>query len=74
MQYAKKDENQIFITTHSKEYLMNFLNSLEANNADDLKRDVRIVTLRQYDDSVRHRTMDGLEALKALRQGLELRV
>lgn len=74
MQYAKKYENQIFITTHSKEYLMNFLNSLEANNADDLKRDVRIVTLRQYDDSVRHRTMDGLEALKALRQGLELRV
>ena len=74
MKYAKKHENQIFLTTHSKEYLMGFLDALEMNSADDLKTNVRIITLRQYDDSVRHRTLDGMEALKALRQGLELRI
>lgn len=72
--YAQKYNNQIFMTTHNAEYLETFLQAVESDNADCLKNEVRVVTLRHYGDEVRHRTLDGAEALKAIRRGLELRV
>lgn len=72
--YAQKYNNQIFMTTHNAEYLETFLQAVETDNADCLKNEVRVVTLRHYGDEVRHRTLDGAEALKAIRRGQELRV
>lgn len=72
--YAQKYNNQIFMTTHNAEYLETFLQAVETDNADCLKNEVRVVTLRHYGDGVRHRTLDGVEALKAIRRGQELRV
>ena len=72
--YAQKYNNQIFLTTHNVEYLETFLTAIEANEKDCLKNEVRVITLRHYGDEVRHRTLDGAEALKAIRRGLELRV
>ncbi len=72
--YAQKYSNQIFMTTHNAEYLETFLKAVESDNADCLKNDLRVVTLRHYDDGVRHRTLDGAAALKAIRRGQELRV
>ena len=74
MHAAKKYGNQVFMTTHNAEYLKTFLQAVETDNADCLKNEVRVITLRHYGDEVRHRTLDGAEALTAIRQGSELRV
>jgi AAA15 family ATPase/GTPase len=71
--YAKKYNNQIFITTHNEEFLKTFLNGLGKEDPEFLKDSVRIITLRNFKTIVKQRTLDGLEALGALKSGLELR-
>ena len=74
LKYARKYDNQIFITTHSKEYLKSFLSAIEKNSNNDLKNSIRVITLRDYDGIVKYRTLDGKESLQAIRQGMELRI
>lgn len=72
--YSEEYNNQVFMTTHSIEYLKTFLNAIEKEDAICLKNRMRVITLRDYGDDVRHRTLDGTEALTAIRRGLELRL
>lgn len=75
--YSKACGNQLFITTHNQEYLQSFLASIKNHESDSnlsLRDDIRVITLRKMGHEVRTRTLDGLDATKALRAGLELRV
>lgn len=74
--YAKRFNNQIFATSHSEEYLHSFLDAMQDLSEDgaSLEKDIRVITLREVDGTVRVRTLNGKEALFALDNGLELRV
>lgn len=75
--YARKYGNQLFITTHSQEYLQAFLSSVkehESENLISLQDDIRVITLREVNHDVRVRVLNGSEAAEALDDGLELRV
>lgn len=74
MRYARKYNNQIFMTTHNEEFLGAFLRGLKGKDAEFLKNEVRVITLRNLRKSVKQRTLDGMEALEAMEGGLELRV
>lgn len=72
--YTEKFNNQIFMTTHNIEYLNIFLNAIEKSDSNFLKENLRVITLRDYDDNVKYRILDGLEALRAIQNELELRI
>ena len=74
MSYSEKYNNQIFMTNHNVEFLKIFLDSVENYDKSHLKNDIRIITLRDYTGEVRHRILNGKEALEALNSGLELRI
>lgn len=74
VKYARKYHNQIFMTTHNIEYLDNFLQAIEETDADILENDVRVITLRQVNDSVVCRTLTGKKALQAREDGLDVRL
>lgn len=77
-QYAKMFHNQIFTTSHSEEFLYAFLTAIrdkdEIEHTSALTDEVRVITLRNVDQTVKARTLNGTEALEALDNGLELRV
>ena len=62
------------MTTHNEEFLGAFLRGLKGKDAEFLKNEVRVITLRNLRKSVKQRTLDGMEALEAMEGGLELRV
>lgn len=75
--YAKKYANQLFITTHNQEYLQAFLQAAAKHEAEgvlSLQDDIRVITLREVKHEVRARILSGTEALRALSDGLELRI
>ena len=75
--YARKYGNQLFITTHSQEYLQAFLSSVKEHEGEQLislQDDIRVITLRNVNHAVRVRVLNGSEAAEALASGLELRV
>lgn len=72
--YAKKYNNQIFMTTHNKEYVLALLNTVETQDNDFLHDEVRIITLRQGSNELEYRVLDGNEAIFAYNNGLELRL
>ena len=72
--YTEKFNNQIFMTTHNIEYLNIFLNAIEKSDSNFLKENLRVITLRDYNDNVKYRILDGLEALRAIQNELELRI
>lgn len=75
--YAQKYGNQLFITTHSQEYLQAFLSSVKNHEEEKqifLQDDIRVITLREVNHGVRVRVLSGNEATEALNDGLELRV
>jgi AAA15 family ATPase/GTPase len=74
MRYAKKYNNQVFMSTHNEEFLKAFLKGIKSKEEGFLKNDIRVITLRNSDNSVKQRTLNGLEALEAIENGLELRV
>ena len=74
VRYAQKYKTQLFITTHNKEYLTTFLNSIKNSDTDYLINDIRIITLRDYNGIIRYRILDGNDALNSINSGLELRV
>lgn len=70
---AKEYNNQIFLTSHNVEFLKTFLQSIREKNEDELKNGVRVITLRDFSEKTKSRTLDGKEALDAMERGLELR-
>ena len=62
------------MTTHNIEYLDNFLQAVEETDADILENDVRVITLRQVNDSVVCLTLTGKKALQAREDGLDVRL
>ncbi len=68
--YAKKFNNQVFMSSHSMEFVDNFLESI---SKEELK-EVRIITLKNDDNKIKYRVLNGEEALKSREQyNLELR-
>ncbi len=75
--YARKYRNQLFMTTHSQEFVETFLHAMNEDNPSFAQEHVRIITLREAgsdSDDFSYRVLDGQEALWALQHGLELRV
>ena len=72
--YAEKFDNQIFMTTHNMEYLNIFLHAIEKSDINFLKEKLRVITLRDYSGVIKYRILNGLEALKAIQNELELRI
>lgn len=72
--YAHKYNNQLFMTTHNKEYMSEFLNAIDKMGNNVLENDVRVITLRAIKDSVKCRTLTGIEALRACKDGLDVRL
>ena len=64
---------QLFMTTHSEEFLGTFLGELANIDEKFLKDSVRVITLREVAGNIRQRTMLGTRAWQALQDGLELR-
>lgn len=64
---------QLFLTTHSEEFLQTILMGIKREDEAFLKEGVRVITLREDGDVVRQRTLTGNAAWKALEDGLELR-
>lgn len=70
---AEKNNNQIFATTQSLEFLTNYLLKVSENNKELLNK-IRVITLKRIDDDIRARVIDGEKALKLIvDNGLELR-
>lgn len=70
--YSEKFNNQLFMTSHSIEFIDNFLAGIPEDKLDF----VRIITLKQSDsrDSIKHRVLTGREALNSRElYGMELR-
>lgn len=74
VKYAQKYNNQLFITTHNIEYLDTFLYAINDMDVNILKTDVRVITLRSTNDCIRNRVLNGVEALQARIDGLEIRI
>lgn len=64
---------QLFLTTHSEEFLQMLLNEMKRRDTAFLRDGVRVITLRDIGGTVRQRTLSGDEAWRALADGLELR-
>ena len=73
-QCAEKYDNQVFMATHNMEYLKNIIEALEKDSTEIIKNNFRVITLRNYHEDIRVRIIDGEEALRAIQQGLELRI
>lgn len=70
---AEESNNQIFGTTQSLEFIVNYLKSI-SENREELLKDIRVITLRKIDGKIKSRTLDGFEALDLLiNNELELR-
>lgn len=70
---SKLYDNQIFATSHSIEFVRNFLEGVQEDCPENLK-DVRIITLLEDDGILRSRNLDGEEALRYIDEfDLELR-
>lgn len=68
--YAKKFNNQVFMSSHSIEFVDNFLKSVSETDLEE----TRIITLKENNNEVIYRILDGKEALKSREQyNLELR-
>lgn len=77
LKYAKKYNNQLFITTHNSEYLQSFLTAIRNDSVEgdaSLEKDVRVFTMRNMGEETKLRVLDGKEAWKAVESGLELRI
>lgn len=72
--YAEKYKNQLFMTTHNKEFLKTFLESVDDLGNNILEQNVRVITLRMIGESIKCRVLDGKEALQALNDRLEVRL
>ena len=70
---TQKYNNQVFMSTHNVEFLKTFLIGMGKEDPEFLRNHVRVVTLRNYRNSVKQRTLHGFEALEAINNGLELR-
>lgn len=79
VRYSKKYHNQIFLTSHSIEFIDNFLETLYGENSNSEIEDdfVKIITLIEDPNNknkILSRTLNGLEAYKTREDfGLELR-
>jgi AAA15 family ATPase/GTPase len=74
MRYARDYNNQVFMTTHSKEFLQALLTEFGDTEQAFLAEQVRVMTLREGESGVLCRALTGQEALDALDRGLELRL
>ncbi len=74
MRYAQDYNNQVFMTTHSKEFLQALLTEFGDTEQAFLAEQVRVMTLREGESGVLCRALTGQEALDALDRGLELRL
>lgn len=70
---SKENNNQIFATTQSLEFVSNYL--LKVKEEDEkLLNDIKIITLRNIENEIRSRVLSGEEALKVLNDNkMELR-
>ena len=71
---TQKYNNQVFMSTHNVEFLKTFLIGIGKDDPEFLRNCVRVVTLRNYRNNVKQRTLHGFEALEAINNGLELRI
>ena len=72
--YAHKYNNQLFMTTHNIEYMSEFLHAIDDMGDSVLENNVRVITLRAINNSVKCRTLTGKEALRACEDGLDVRL
>lgn len=72
-QISKKNNNQIFSTTQSLEFIENYLTALKEHD-NELLQEIKIITLKNIDNQIRARVLNGKEALKLIvDNNLELR-
>lgn len=72
--YTHKYNNQLFMTTHNVEYMSEFLHAINNIGDNVLENDVRVITLREINNSIKCRTLTGMEALQACEDGLDVRL
>lgn len=63
VQYSKSNNVQLFLTTHNAEFIDNFLESVNELDGNYLEN-TRIITLRNRENRIIQRTLDGNSALK----------
>ena len=64
IQYASENNVQLFITTHNIEFVDHFLDAIGSLRGDYI-HDARIITLRDFGEETRVRTLTAEEAIKA---------
>ena len=70
---SRENNNQIFATTQSLEFVSNYLSKVKEEN-EELLDDIKIITLRNTGNKIKSRVLSGEEALKLLRDNeMELR-
>lgn len=74
IEYAEKYNNQLFMTTHNKEYMNSLLEAARDKGPDFMQDKIRIITLRAGNKGIDYRVLDAKEAMFALDNGLELRI
>ena len=75
MKYSKKFNSQVFITSHSIEFVDNFLKGISELNDSSLLDEVNIITLKSNSKGeTKARILDGKKAIETrINYGLELR-
>lgn len=75
MKYAKKFDSQVFITSHSIEFVDNFLKGIDELNDSSLLEEINIITLKtNLKGETKARILNGKEAIETRENyGLELR-
>lgn len=70
---SRENNNQIFATTQSLEFVSNYLSKVKEEN-EELLDDIKIITLRNVGNKIKSRVLSGEEALELLRDNeMELR-
>ncbi len=63
-QYARKNNVQLFITTHNIEFVDHFLDGV-SELGDDYAKEARVITMREINKDIRFRTMSAVDAKRA---------
>ncbi|SHF22924.1 hypothetical protein SAMN02745164_02050 [Marinitoga hydrogenitolerans DSM 16785] len=70
--YSKEYNNQLFLTSHNREFLKIFLENI--NDKEIIKNNIRVFTFKEYRSKLKMLKLNGLEALKNITEfNLELR-
>ncbi|KLO21513.1 hypothetical protein X275_09075 [Marinitoga sp. 1197] len=71
--YCMEYKNQLFITSHNQEFIEVFLSSLK-DKEEILKNNIRVFTLKEYEGKLKILKLNGVEALRNIKEfHLELR-